>query len=55
MYHLSTYIHPSGFYIDNVEGDRTLVDPVLTRPGPGNRKVRWSQQFLQGRTECGSK
>lgn len=44
------------FYIDNVQGDRDLVDPMVTRPtarGTGQR-LRWSQQFLQGRTSCGS-
>ena len=42
----------TGYYIDNVEGDRNLVDPMMTRPT--GEKIRWSQQFLQGRTSCGS-
>lgn len=45
-------IYNTGYYIDNVEGDRNLVDPMVTRPT--GEKIRWSQQFLQGKTSCGS-
>lgn len=40
-----------GHYIDNVKGEADLVDPILTRPA-GQGKIRWSQQFLQGREKC---
>lgn len=40
-----------GYYINNVEGNRDLVDPLLVRPN--GQKVRWSAQFLaQGQTKC---
>jgi hypothetical protein len=51
-----------GFYINNVtkaeiyQSDKVknaLVDPILTRPGTGE-KVKWSQQFLQGKAACDS-
>lgn len=45
-------MYRTGYYIDNVEGDRNLVDPMVTRPT--GQKIRWSQQFLQGQTSCGS-
>jgi hypothetical protein len=38
-----------GFYIDYVEGNRDVVDPMLTLPG--GKKIRWSQQFLQVRSQ----
>ncbi len=41
-----------GFYIDNVQGDKNLVDPIVTRPT--GQKLRWSQQFLQSRPSCGT-
>lgn len=43
-----------GYYIDNVEGDRRLVDPMVDRPGSQGR-IQWSQQFLQGKTKCGDR
>lgn len=35
-----------------MEGDKDLVDPIVTRPT--GQKIRWSEQFLQGRATCGS-
>jgi len=36
----------SGFYIDNVQGNKDVVDPLITLPD--GSQMRWSQQYLQG-------
>lgn len=42
------------FYIDMVEGALDRVDPWVKPLAPGAKRIRWSQQFLQGRQNCSS-